>query len=171
MNKKGMEMSINAIVAIVLAIMMFGAGIFLFQKIVEGGQETLQQADQAWLEKVKDLADNGQAYYIYPKSIDVKDKDQYIAYVGVKNIFNEKKDINVTPGPLEYEEGQCHDCSSTLGFPEKTFDAHESQSTAIVIDTKDLPLGDSTLKVSIQWFNESTTNSIKDQNALIYIHK
>ncbi|MCF7866750.1 hypothetical protein K9L67_04500 [Candidatus Woesearchaeota archaeon] len=172
MNKKAMEMSINAIVAIVLALMMFGAGIFLFQNIIDDGKDLWEQADQQLLDKARDLADDGQPVVVFPKTIDVRDEDQYIVYLGVKNIFNEKVNVSVSLEKMTLDnETTFNDQASMISVDKEEYAAHESKSYAMVVNTDKIPKGSATQHVSVQWFESSTSKSIKVQNVLVYINK
>ena len=75
MNKAGLELSINAIVVLILAILTIGLGIFLFSQLFGEGQEITEIVTQETREQINQLLLTGTEDIIAPISVTELQKD------------------------------------------------------------------------------------------------
>ncbi|MCF7871775.1 hypothetical protein K9L97_01965 [Candidatus Woesearchaeota archaeon] len=173
MNKKAIEMSINAIVAIVLAILVFGAGIGIFKSITSKGGDWLEKIDKDLEEKVRLAADDGTPLFVSPASIIIRGEEHEIVYVGVRNILNKKVNVSITANKIMYSGEIDFEGNYTAGLNLEniTVDSKNAISRPIMLNLKEFPLGQSTIKVTAEYFDFETRDSLLEKNSLIYITK
>ena len=72
MNKKGFELSINMMVVIILSLVLFGAGIFIFAKIINTSQDFKDNLDERTIEQLDQVMDDGSLVVVPRNSLTVK---------------------------------------------------------------------------------------------------
>jgi hypothetical protein len=87
MSKKGMEMSINIVVGMVLGIAMLVAGILLFNRIVISGDKVQVLVDERTKDMMQKVLDTGEPIYVPVSNINVERKHANF-WIGVRNIEN-----------------------------------------------------------------------------------
>ncbi len=99
MSKKGMEMSVNIVVGMVLGIAMFIAGILIFRNIMDNAQKSQDEVDEMMKEKINDALDSGEPVYVPESNIDVNKKSASF-WFGLRNIENEAGEFTVSISPV-----------------------------------------------------------------------
>jgi hypothetical protein len=102
MKKKGaIEMSINTIVILLLALAMLGVGMFVINMLRESVTEldvSQQKKDQIY----NKLDSSGSKFLISAKEISVKSTETYRAYYGLENVLDSTQTFEII---IECEEG------------------------------------------------------------------
>lgn len=95
MNKKAaIEMSINTIVVLVLALAMLGVGLFVVQRVREGA-EALDVSEEVKSQMYDKLESSGAKLVLDKKEITMKTTDREEYYYAIKNVFTDTKEFNV----------------------------------------------------------------------------
>ena len=105
-NKKGIELSINFIVMLIIALVVFGMGLMLFKKFfvsAEGIKEDLD--DQTRKELQAKMMSSPEQVVIYPTSLTIKKGRGDVIGVGVLNIGGDTT-FTITP---KFEKGYNRD--------------------------------------------------------------
>jgi len=92
MNKKAMEMSINALVAIILGIMMLGGGILLLTSIMNKGHALDEGLSAQVKQQIINSIDDNHPIYAYPKTINFPGDSASFGF-GLTNIYPKEKDF------------------------------------------------------------------------------
>lgn len=87
-NKKGMELSINFIVMLILAIVVFGLAVALTYKFMQQAYTTQKELDQQTRAQILDALDTGAKVAVIPNSINVRSGKSDVAGVGIRNILD-----------------------------------------------------------------------------------
>ena len=163
-DKKGMELSINMIVVIILGIAMLATGIALFGNIIQKGQETTLVVDQKTEELIlNQFFDNSQIYI--PKSaIDVKNDAEQILFA-VQNIYSEQQDfwIDITSVGNAIENNKI----AYLPGPYNLGSKGKSVYTSIV-DTKGLGKGQ--YGIAIKVFTDASKTQQYGSTKIVYLN-
>lgn len=85
-SKKGMELSVNFIVMLILAIVVFGLSVALTYNFMRSAAETQKQLDQQTKAQILDALDTGAKVAVIPDSIEIKPGKSDIVGVGIRNI-------------------------------------------------------------------------------------
>ncbi|MBW3013908.1 hypothetical protein KY335_01550 [Candidatus Woesearchaeota archaeon] len=86
MNKKGIEFSINFIVILIIAIITFIFGIYIFTMIFSGGEEFTGQVNEEVQQRINELLITGREPVIIPDIVmDIKRNKVATFAVGIKN--------------------------------------------------------------------------------------
>lgn len=102
MSKKGMEMSVNVLVGIILGIAMLAASMLLFFKLMHNVDKTDKTIDEEMKAKVAQALDNGDPVYVPDTNVEVvKGFARFV--VGIRNINEEPKNFNITITLLDPE--------------------------------------------------------------------
>jgi hypothetical protein len=101
MSKKGMEMSINIVVGMVLGIAMLGAGILLFAKIADKGNELSSSVDERTKQMIYRALDSGEQIYVPESKVEVERKYANF-WIGVRNTYQEEYPFTIT---VEQKDG------------------------------------------------------------------
>ncbi|MDK2907940.1 MAG: hypothetical protein PWQ87_398 [Candidatus Woesearchaeota archaeon] len=95
MNKKAaIEMSINTIVVLVLALAMLGVGLFVIQRVREGA-EALDVTEEVKSQMYDKLESSGAKLVLDKKEITMKTTDREEYYYAIKNVFGEQETFSV----------------------------------------------------------------------------
>lgn len=98
MNKKAaIEMSINTIVVLVLALAMLGVGLFVIQRVREGA-EALDVTEEVKSQMYDKLESSGAKLVLDKKEITMKTTDREEYYYAIKNVLTDKEifDIDIS---------------------------------------------------------------------------
>ncbi len=137
MNKKGaIEMSINTIVILLLALAMLGVGLFVVNKL-RGSVPELDVSQQKKDQIYGKLESSGDKFLIEEKEITVKSTETYRSYYGLENVLDEEKTFDIG---IECEDGIHGNDASTIGLAFRlSFKLSPGERTAEVfeIDPKD----------------------------------
>ncbi len=137
MNKKAIELSVNFIVMLILAIVVFGFGLFFVRKVfTEAGAIKAQLSDDAE-KRVELLLDRGERVAFPITNKDVAAGDVAIFGLGILNVrdITTTFDVNIActvaiyPNEKEISNG----CSGTWTFPIDSFDLKKNEKKVIPI--------------------------------------
>lgn len=95
MNRKGMELSINFIVALILAIVVFGFGLYFVQKVFHEAGEIKAQLDKDSEKNLNAMLDRGEKVAFPVTSKDIKSGEVAIFGLGVLNVNSDKITFSV----------------------------------------------------------------------------
>jgi hypothetical protein len=102
MNKKGaIEMSINTIVILLLALAMLGVGMFVINKIrsqVDLFEDQYDVEQQKKDQLSRDLESMGSNFLIETTEINMRVNEELENYYALKNVLNEKKEFTINSG-------------------------------------------------------------------------
>ena len=84
-SKQGIELSVNFIVMLLLAIVMFGFGLYMLGKMMSQASEVSQTLDLDTEEYLKNVAMTGKVA-LYPETAEVKSGSTKIVGFGIKNV-------------------------------------------------------------------------------------
>ncbi|MDO8741049.1 MAG: hypothetical protein Q7J54_05760 [Candidatus Woesearchaeota archaeon] len=87
-NKKGMELSINFIVMLILAIVVFGLAVTLTYKFMQQAYTTQRELDQQTRAQILDALDTGAKVAVIPESINIRTGKSDIVGIGIRNILD-----------------------------------------------------------------------------------
>ncbi|MBI2129178.1 hypothetical protein HYU07_02970 [Candidatus Woesearchaeota archaeon] len=87
-NKKGMELSINFIVMLILAIVVFGLAVTLTYRFMQQAYATQKDLDQQTRAQILDALDTGSKVAVIPNSINVRAGKSDVAGIGIRNILD-----------------------------------------------------------------------------------
>jgi hypothetical protein len=158
MSKKGMEMSINLVVGLILGIAMLSAGILLFSKIVLHGNNTQAQVDEQTKNMIDNALDTGEPIYVPTSNVEVK-RNSASFWIGIRNTGNTENNfmlnvVPVNPVPAGFVSGN-------IAFePSYIIKAKENQIAYVVVNMKGITQK-VTLKVTI-------TTEDADDNPVAY---
>ena len=101
LNKKGIELSINFIVMLILAIAVLSFGIVFLSKLGEGGKKMSEQIDEQTAREIEALLDDGSRVAIPFTHQTTKAKKPVFFGIGVLNVLgvHETFSISVAYGP------------------------------------------------------------------------
>lgn len=168
-NKKGLQMTVNTITALILALMVFGAGFALLQNIGEKGDDWQKKINSRFEEEARNRVNEGQPIYVTPKAINIEDKkEKQIVYLGILNIFSEEMIFK-----FAVEEGIDVPVNSVLysGNEDFSIKAKEAESFVMALNVKDYPPGESTVKIIVSYKKYPADMYIQYKSpVLIYIN-
>ncbi|MEK6886443.1 MAG: hypothetical protein AABW88_01285 [Nanoarchaeota archaeon] len=95
MNRKGFELSINFIVALILAIVVFGFGLYFVQKVFNEANEIKAQLDKDSERNINALLDRGDKVAFPVTSKDIKSGQAAIFGLGVLNVNDDTTTFSV----------------------------------------------------------------------------
>lgn len=103
MNKRGIELSVNMLVVIIISLVLLAGGIVLLNKFIGGAEELQMMLDERTEEQLQSLLiDEGQLVALSRQTITFKEEGQGIIGVGVLNIGNPVDlHLQVTPRPID----------------------------------------------------------------------
>ena len=85
MNKKGLELSINFIVVIIISLVVFGLGLVLFRNIFSESQDFTDKVTQDTERRLNNLLIKGDELVMMPEFVkDIKSGDSYQFPLGIK---------------------------------------------------------------------------------------
>ncbi len=87
-GRKGMEVSINMIVAIIMGLVMFIAGTAIFFNIYESATELPDNVDERMREQIMNRFDRGDRIYVYDSSLSFDNNGEAIYYIGLNNLLD-----------------------------------------------------------------------------------
>lgn len=155
-NKKGIEMSINVIVSLILGLMLFGAGMYLFITVINQGHEIQFQMSAALEEQIRRNIANDNPVYASPLKI-VADKDVTGFGVGIKNVYPSgtetfRLQIEAIDDPT------INEYIVYLGEDDLLYDlaAREVKIIPVQLNTKYFPSGNTDLRVEVTLPDGST---------------
>lgn len=167
-NKKGLQMSINTLTAIILAMMVFGAGLAIFQSINGKGKDWQGQINSELEKKVRDMANNGQPVTIYPKVVNV-DEDYEVIYLGILNVYDETLEFKFY---VPISGDAIADTISYLDNVDVPIPAKTVKSFTIGLETKKYPKGESAIRIKVEYKDPDTGTYTQYKNpVLIYVNK
>ncbi|MCF7860701.1 hypothetical protein K9M79_00525 [Candidatus Woesearchaeota archaeon] len=117
MNKKGLELSINFIVILVISIAIFGMGIYFVSTIFIGSSDvikTISQQEETQLEK---RLMTGREKVVIPIETKTMKRGEAVVFgIGIFNNMGSTKtfSVDVTPGPM-YKEDRSIELTPTPG--------------------------------------------------------
>jgi len=87
MNKKGIELSINFIVMLIIAIAVFGMGLMLFRQFFIQAEDIKQNLDeQTKAELTQKMMSSSEQVIVYPTQLTIKKNSGDVVGVGILNI-------------------------------------------------------------------------------------
>lgn len=86
-RKASLELSINFIVMLIIAVVVFGFGIYFLSTLGQGASMAAQQISQDSEMQIQALLDSGEQIIVYPEQKEVKRGDSAAFGVGVLNIL------------------------------------------------------------------------------------
>ncbi len=95
MNRKGFELSINFIVALILAIVVFGFGLYFVQKVFTEAGEIKAQLDKDSETRINALLDRGEKVAFPVSGKNIKSGEVAIFGLGVLNVNSDTTTFNV----------------------------------------------------------------------------
>jgi hypothetical protein len=137
-SKKGMEMSINIVVGLILGIAMLSAGLLLFNKILFNADNTEKQIDEQTKERIYQALDTGDPIYVPVSNVEVEKKSAQF-WVGIRNIDAEAGDFKIEVSEPSFGSGNPSNFQisrvAVLNGP-YTIGAKENQVVFVVVDMK-----------------------------------
>jgi hypothetical protein len=96
-NKKAMELSINFIVMLIIALVVFGMGLILFKKVFVGAGEIKEDLDQQTIKELtaKMMATSDQVV-VYPASLTVRRGKSGVVGIGILNTDSSQGSFKTT---------------------------------------------------------------------------
>ena len=95
MNRKGFELSINFIVALILAIVVFGFGLYFIQKVFTEAKEIQVNLDKDSEKNINALLDRGEKVAFPVSSKNIKSDEVAIFGLGVLNVNDDATTFNI----------------------------------------------------------------------------
>lgn len=89
MNKKGIQLSINFLVVMILSLVLFGSGMFIFSKIMSEGAKIQQDLDSQTLSQLDALMDDGSLIVFPRERITINRGDAGTLPLGILNELSE----------------------------------------------------------------------------------
>ena len=107
MNKKAIELSINFIVILVIALVMFGMGLTLFRKFFVEADVIKQNLDDQTKKEIQQIMmSSAEQVIVYPSQLTIRRGKSDVLGVGVLNINENTTSFGITP----YWDGtSCYD--------------------------------------------------------------
>ena len=142
MNKKAMEISINALAAIILGIMILGAGIVLLTNIMNKGHALDEGLSSQVKQQIINSIDDNHPIYAYPKTINFPGDSASFGF-GLTNIYPEERTFkfNVTAVDIKDQPN-----IQFLG-DEFTMKSKAKKTFQILVTTKELSHTNHNLKI------------------------
>lgn len=119
-NKKGIELSINFVVMLVIALAVFGMGLILFTQFFSVANEIKENLDeQTRQELTQKMMSSSEQVIVYPTLITLQKGHTDVIGVGILNIGGTTEfQINTNYSGCYDSSGTDHNCVTTLiGFP------------------------------------------------------
>lgn len=146
MNKKAMEMSINALVAIILGILMLGGGIVLLTNIMNKGHALDEGLSAQVKQQIVNSIDDNHPIYAYPKTINFPGDTASFGF-GLTNIYPEQRDFRFKVKSSDIPNPGTH--IQFLG-DEFTMKSKDKQTFQILVITKGIPHKTYNIKIITQ---------------------
>jgi hypothetical protein len=110
MKKKGaIEMSINTIVILLLALAMLGVGMFVINKL-KLSLEGIPTVDDVTEKQIRrELEASGDKFSLYSPRVEVKRNSKVVNYYGLKNEMNRELDFYISVGCINSMDGNTED--------------------------------------------------------------
>lgn len=101
LNKKGMELSISFIVALIIAITVFSMGIYFATRLFSEADIMKGELDRETQAKIEALLDDGSAVVVPLNTFSLKKGQSHVFGLGISNIFERELNFRftITPGP------------------------------------------------------------------------
>lgn len=136
MNKKGIELSINFIVTLILALVIFSFSILFVQKFFVGAGDIQESLDSQTREELQSrLFASSEEVIIFPSSLTIKPREGKFFGVGVLNLGGETI-IDVSAvfskcfderGKELSDQGKCLENINVIGDPQKKILANDRE--------------------------------------------
>lgn len=94
-NKKAIQLSVNFIVMLIIAIVVFGFGVSFLGKFFEGAAEMQKQLDQDTQKRIESLLSTGELIAIPINSRTLEVGQNYMFGMGILNILNKDERFNI----------------------------------------------------------------------------
>ena len=95
MNKKGIQLSVNFLVIIILALVVMGFGLTLFYKLIDTSVDTVQTVDRQTEERMERLLQSGELVVVSDTTKSVKSGESADFYVAISNEAQTQKVFTV----------------------------------------------------------------------------
>ena len=157
MNKKGFELSINFIVMLVLAIAVFGFGLYFAKQLFSQGEQIKAQLDKNTESDIEELLSRGETVAIPISAKTVDSGDLAIFGLGIMNVRGEQETFSVAITCTKALDRRDNDivpdpCPAVKILPASssvTLSNNERKVIPIAVVTKDQPIGTYLFKVQI----------------------
>lgn len=103
-NKKGIELGINFIVVLILAIAVFGFGIYFAAQIFSGAKELKADIEQQTERELQDALRAGKQVSIAPTSRDIKAGEGYVFGLGIVNLLGCTRTFTIIAADTKTDE-------------------------------------------------------------------
>ena len=138
MRKKGFELSINFIVVIVLAIVVFGLGIFMLNRFLGGASEIKMELDERTDTQLSNLLQAGNKVVIPFNSATIPRGDYHVFGLGILNSeqesnFNVVIDLSRALDKNDIQMARDPDIEPWLRYDKQTFKLSRSEQRKDVI--------------------------------------
>lgn len=95
-NKKGIELSANFLVILILSIVIFGGGLALVNKFFKSASEKQTELDQSTLNEIEKLLNDGSKVAIPIHKKEMKIGDEQLFGLGIYNVLGSQHEFTVT---------------------------------------------------------------------------
>lgn len=144
-GKKGIEMSVNALVAIVIGIVILGVGLTIFYNVIDKGTNIENQIRDQIEQNLKKMANDNNRVVVYPDPARVTDKSAVFG-VGIFNAYQELREFSIDMEVIEGESVTIQYLHNSLKIPAK-----DSKQVLAVIDKEELDVGKQySIKITIK---------------------
>jgi len=120
-NKRGLELSINFIVMLILAITVLGFGIYFLSKLGLTANEFRDDADARTKQEIERLLSDGAKVGIPFTQQEIGRKEVAYFRIGVLNVLGSEKTFTIS---VEYQTGYRSDKSAICGTPDTPLCSH-----------------------------------------------
>ncbi|TKJ17734.1 hypothetical protein CEE44_04340 [Candidatus Woesearchaeota archaeon B3_Woes] len=107
MNKKGLQLTINFIVMLVIALVVFGMGLSLFRKFFVEADVIKQNLDDQTKKEIQQIMmSSADQVVVYPSQLTVRQGKSDIVGIGILNINDNTTSFGITPS---WDGTSCYD--------------------------------------------------------------
>ncbi|MFH1317117.1 MAG: hypothetical protein ABII01_06360, partial [Candidatus Woesearchaeota archaeon] len=93
MKKKGIELSVNFMVTLIIIIIIFGLSIVIVRKFFLEAYRIQDELDKKTLERINTLLNRGEVVVVWERQATIPVKESEIFGIGVLNLGNDGEDI------------------------------------------------------------------------------
>ncbi len=173
MNKRAIEVGINFIVILIIAIVVFGLGLNFAFKFFKKAEEFREEIDQRTRQEIESLiVGSGAKVAIYPTQLTLYGGQKATIGIGILNVLNEEKTfiLNVECSK-RVSDSTIEDCNKekmrTAFFAEHPIKPNEHKITSALITNDGAPFGTYIMDIKVEY--GSPPISYGDQVYKVYV--
>lgn len=170
-NKKGIELSVNFIVMLILAIVLFGFGLYFAGSLFEKSESITEKTFEDFDRQTEDLACSTAEKVCIPTTTKSVGGEGYvIVSIIVENVLGEKREFQLQAEPSVYvnKQGkeQIFDKRKLLISPDKTntrrilLDNRERKRMGIAVEPKGMPSGTYAFNLYVEYKDKASGNFV-----------